>query len=653
MGGGSLSEGRDQQTGGHVTGRASEHRADIEGLRAIAVLGVMLYHFDFPYAKGGFTGVDVFFVISGFVITSSILADITRGRFSLTEFYWRRAFRIWPALLATIVATLVAAPFYLAPDRVVEASWSGAFAAIFASNFYFWSSAGYFDASAIVKPLLHTWSLAVEWQVYLLLPLLVLASQRLSRTAVALVAGGLIAASLAAGLALGRHYPDLVFYWMPFRIFEFGLGAALAYFPVTLGQRWREQMFVAGLGMILAGFVVITAQDRFPGVLTVLPCVGTALVIAAGAPRFTSRLLTNAPALLLGRISYSLYLVHWPIAIYWQQARGVIEGATDIGTLMALSLVLALLLHATIEKPMRYRGRIAGGGTPMLPRTALGASAAAAVGLSVLSASQIIDLGGLSNRPPIFRPGFVNQQKMRRNVAFAQRCGSQNASRCKVPVAGRRNVLIVGDSHAIDALNAYAHAFPDDNILTSFHGGCPPEAHAGKRLPFMRDGLEICDRLNAERFDPKSLVGIDVVVINVLLANGFRPMDLRPYLDFVHRNSAAKIVLMGNFMTLRMDASDRIQMLGRRESSIFNAIIATSFDGEDEFIELAREYGALFVSKKDAYCSPECELFANGVPFTWDKDHLSLEFAQKLGDHMRNPLTTFLELRTSDSSAPK
>src|SRR5262245_7794104 len=198
-----------------------QHRPEIDGLRAIAVGGVLLCHFRSPWFAGGYAGVDVFFVISGCVITRQILRDLEGGAFSFAGFYARRSRRIYPALLVTLVGSLLVGAVLFSPDRLEELGSSVVAAALSVSNILFWSQQGYFDTSAILKPLLHTWSLGVEEQFYLLWPLLLVALAKSNRVLIGLVL--LLAVSLGANVAFEGHSSS-IFFLLPFRAFEFAIG---------------------------------------------------------------------------------------------------------------------------------------------------------------------------------------------------------------------------------------------------------------------------------------------------------------------------------------------------------------------------------------------------------------------------------------------
>ena len=335
------------------------YRPDIDGLRAIAVLSVLYFHYDAPLPaewrlSGGFTGVDVFFVISGFLITSKLQDDIAAGTFSILGFYDRRIRRILPALIVMLITTLLAGKFLLMPGDYKSLSASTAAAAFGVSNFYFLANTGYFDQVADLLPLLHTWSLAVEEQFYVVWPilLLVIASGR-ARVAIAAVLGGIVIIGFAASLVWFDIDPKSAFFVAVPRAWELAIGALLVFLP-PLPRVFGEIAAMLGLLLIGAGLVVVKAAS-FPGAAALYPCIGAALVIW---PRVERTATASWLGILgpVGLISYSLYLWHWPV---WVLFRIYINnGQPRIHEALALAIVssaLAVLSYFVVEKPFRKR----------------------------------------------------------------------------------------------------------------------------------------------------------------------------------------------------------------------------------------------------------------------------------------------------------
>lgn len=335
---------------------ALTYRHDIDGLRAVAVLPVVLFHVGLETVSGGFVGVDVFFVISGYLITSIIVSELRDNRFSLITFYERRIRRIFPALLVMIGTVLVLGPLLFMPDDLRNAAKSAVAATLFSSNFLFFMEAGYFDAAAFTKPLLHTWSLAIEEQFYIVVPLLLMLLAR-GRGRFGLWIGGLTVASLLLSVLTTAQLPTAAYYLLPWRAWELGIGAllALGVVPALTHRGIREAAALLGLGAILVTAVLLDKSTPFPGAIALVPVLGTALVLHAGAagPSLVSRVLSLGPFVWIGKLSYSLYLWHWPVIVFFVYWKMDMPSGIEIPALIGLSLLLAWLSWRFVERPFR------------------------------------------------------------------------------------------------------------------------------------------------------------------------------------------------------------------------------------------------------------------------------------------------------------
>ncbi|ABS63524.1 acyltransferase 3 [Parvibaculum lavamentivorans DS-1] len=335
-----------------------KYRRDIDGLRCIAVLSVVLYHAGVPGITGGFVGVDIFFVISGYLITRILFDEVAEKRFSLLNFYDRRIRRILPAYAAAAIAASLAAWFILPPGEMENYGARLASTAAFVSNFYFRMETDYFAPAAGDNPLLHTWSLSVEEQFYLLWPLAMalLATSfflPFRRALVWLALGGSFALACYAAVAS----PMAAFYYSPLRAWELLMGAviALGFMPV-FERRTNEGLAWAGLALAIAPcFIYVSGQTIFPGLTALFPCLGAALIIISGRHETTAagRLLSWRPVVFIGLISYSLYLWHWPILVYTKIYLS--RALTPVEIALALAVILAVSVASWhfIEKPFR------------------------------------------------------------------------------------------------------------------------------------------------------------------------------------------------------------------------------------------------------------------------------------------------------------
>ena len=336
-----------------------KYRPDIDGLRAVAVLSILFFHVGIKHFTGGYVGVDIFFVISGYLITSIIVRELTAGEFSIARFYERRVRRILPALTVMVVATLLAGLVLLSPAQLEELGRSATATSVFSSNIFFFLGSGYFDGSSELKPLLHTWSLAVEEQYYILFPfLLMVISKRYSgRFGVWLISLGLI--SLLACIIWTRSNGSAAFYLIPFRAWELLIGSVLALqmIPTLSGRAGRNALSLLGLSMMLTSVFTFTHETQFPGAAAILPTLGTAFVIHAGSGGKTivNRALSVRPMVFVGLISYSLYLWHWPIVVFAKQY--LINEWTDLETsvILIVIILLSILSWRFVETPFRNR----------------------------------------------------------------------------------------------------------------------------------------------------------------------------------------------------------------------------------------------------------------------------------------------------------
>jgi len=352
-------------------GHRAGYRPDIDGLRAIAVISVVLYHVGISGFSGGFVGVDVFFVLSGYLITTQLWAARDKPIFALlSDFYSRRARRILPSLGVVVICTLIAGKYLLLPNgEQQELALSGIASSLFLANMYFWhQSGGYFAGPAELQPLLHTWSLAVEEQFYLFWPLFLPILWFLSRRQLRFrsnkftIYGIALVSMLSLGISIlwTARSPGAAFFMMPSRLWELGVGAALALALIEprnpKSSRSSIILGLIGLGGIILAVLLFSRTTAFPGIAALLPVLGTALVIASGSYQsqgFVYRFLVLRPMTLTGKISYSWYLWHWPLL--------AIGRVLDLGThnlsrdlfLVCLAYLLAYLSTRYIENPIR------------------------------------------------------------------------------------------------------------------------------------------------------------------------------------------------------------------------------------------------------------------------------------------------------------
>jgi peptidoglycan/LPS O-acetylase OafA/YrhL len=468
------------------------YRPDVDGLRAIAVGAVLAFHAFPQLAPGGFAGVDVFFVISGFLISGIILDGLRDGSFSFADFYWRRVRRIFPALALVLAACLLLGWLLLLPDEYRQLGKHVAAGAAFLSNVLLWRETGYFDTAAELKPLLHLWSLGVEEQYYVVWPLLLFLCRARLRLMLALIVA-VAAVSFCANLWLTAKTESAAFY-LPFgRFWELMAGSLLAY---AVRQRTHEvayphAMSALGAALVLGSFALLHDELSFPGGWALLPVVGTALMIWAGPGAWLNRYVLSRPGMVwLGLISYPLYLWHWPLMSFASIAQG---GTPSIATrlaLCALSVLLAWLTYELVEKKIRFAK------LPSVARAAVPALAAsmAALGLAGVLAVQSWLLPQSASVPHLV--------EISRAAADWDYAGDT-----VIPGDSERAVLFFGDSHMqhywprIEKIVA-ERAAPVHTVIFKTNGGCAPvpgiERPFRSCSRFVEDGLRLAQQPHVE-----------------------------------------------------------------------------------------------------------------------------------------------------------
>jgi peptidoglycan/LPS O-acetylase OafA/YrhL len=503
------------------------YRRDIDGLRAVAVLPVVLFHFGVSAIPGGFTGVDIFFVISGYLISGSLLDDLDRGQFSIARFYWRRARRILPALVFVILLTCMAAWFILLPSDLHEFSLSVIAASTFWSNIYFWKTTNYFSIDAALRPLLHTWSLSVEEQYYIFAPILMFLiyrylAKRWLIVLVPIIVGSFVLAIMATSLA-----PTAGFYLLPTRMWELMLGAVLMLRrPPAIGNRLLMDLLgLAVFGLICYGFLTISQSDPFPGYNALFPCIGTALLIYVGqnaptadrAATIATRILQFSPFVWIGLISYSLYLVHWPINSFVHYLSLQNIGVPTVIAMMVGSLALATFSWKFVEQPFRQKRPF----TAPLPIFAFSGAA-----IAVLCACGVA--GALANGFPQRFPDFSTQKvqvgNWRNGICFNE--GSSpietwNLADCARTHGFATNVMLWGDSfaaHYVSGLEANIGKI-QANVVQYTYAGCPPD------LTYFSYA-----RPNCTRFNKRALTIIrDTRIQSVILSGRWTDYETRGF----------------------------------------------------------------------------------------------------------------------------
>ena len=433
------------------------YRSEIDGLRALAVIPVIFFHAGFNIFSGGFVGVDVFFVISGYLITSIIISELDNQSFSIVNFYERRARRILPALFVTMAISLLFALFLFMPHDLKSFAQSLAAVSFFISNILFWKDSGYFEAESELEPLLHTWSLAIEEQFYIFFPIFLLLFWKFGMRVIIILLTSIFFISIFASEWASIRYPDAGFYLLPFRGWELLIGAFIGLYLHRYGFSRKsilnEVASLTGLILIITGIIIIDKTTPFPGFWALVPCLGTALIILFGIKgTFVSQILSKYMIVKIGLISYSAYLFHQPILAF---GRYVYEDISNffLFSLCVLSFLLAFISWKYIENPFRDK--------KIFSRKLI-------FNFSLIGMISFSLIGFYINKLDGFVKDYsVNEAKILRNFVNASsfvKNNFKNHMHNSFKTSHKRKVLLIGDSFAQDLANVVYETQENSNI---------------------------------------------------------------------------------------------------------------------------------------------------------------------------------------------
>lgn len=605
--------GRDQRA-------SAQYRADIDGLRALAVLPIVAFHLGFQIFDGGYVGVDIFFVISGYLIGGIILRETHAGTFSFARFYERRLRRILPALTFMLLGTTAAAVYILFPRPLEEYARSLVASMLSLSNIQFWQQAGYFDSASDAKPLLHTWSLGVEEQFYIVFPPLIYLLLRL-RAPLVVALGGLAILSFALSVYGVGHYPTATFFLIHTRAWEFLLGVLAVRFPDRLlaNRSLREGVSMIGIASILAVIMLYAPDTPFPGWAALPPCLGTAALLVSGSagPSLISRLLSWRLVTFFGLISYSLYLWHWPVIVLARQA--IPEGWLRMDErfiALAVTIALATLSWRYIERPFRS--------PQFTARAIFGWSAVAAVLVCAIGIGLVVTRG----LPQRFSPEIARIADFIDNPPPNDKCfigrlstaGSYDYNGCLRIDPARPNVLVLGDSHANHLVPGLRQIYPAINFQETAVAGCRMTVNVtGDLAP---DCATFRQRMFGDylpRLRPRWVV----------LSNfwGWETVDqIGPTLDWF-RTHGIGVILVGPVTRYEVPLPLVLATARRRgtDEPLQRLRIAYIPDLDRRIAAIARDHGVAYLSPYQQLCpGGQCITVApNGDPVQYDYGHLT------------------------------
>lgn len=457
-----------------------EYRADIDGLRAVAILPVLFFHAGLNFFSGGYVGVDVFFVISGFLITRIIYEEIQADQFSILKFYERRARRILPALLVVCVFSSVMAWWLFIPSDFKAFSKTIMSTMLFYSNIQFLEETGYFATASELKPLLHTWSLAVEEQFYIVFPLLMAGVWALWRRALKPAVALFFLASFVGCVILTDMRQVYAFFLSPTRAWELALGSLIAMnvFPVIRSRGAREVISASGLGLIICAILTFDQSTPFPSYFALMPALGAGLLIYGGGygDTITKRILSLKPFVLIGLVSYSLYLWHWPLIVFAKYQTGGHLSSLMVSGLILVSFVCAAFSWKFVEQPFRQKTGLFSHNKIFVPVICAACLAVFGFGYAGKATS------GFPDRWP--DDFLALMKKANQNIDKMYACGSydekdvkNSRSPCLFGEESKApDFFVWGDSHSIalfPAFEAAAQKYGQTGAIASY-GGCPP-----------------------------------------------------------------------------------------------------------------------------------------------------------------------------------
>ncbi len=623
------------------------YQPEIDGLRAIAVLSVVLYHAGFSLLGGGYVGVDVFFVISGYLITSLILREVNEtGSFQFGRFYLRRIRRLVPALLSTVLASWIGGFLFLSPEQMQDFGASTLAALTSLSNIYFWFEADYFDAASSTKPLLHTWSLSVEEQFYLIWPALVVFGFAKANRAIALVFLGLLG---AASLMLAEYWVstdrDAAFYLLPARVVELGIGAALVWLPT---HRIKSPMILeigafTGLAVIIWSIISYNHDTPFPGITALWPCLGTAAFIACSRARFAAAPLRLAFMVWVGKISYSLYLVHWPVIVFTFLITQTQPNTVMKWLIMGLSLVLGWLQYRFVESRFRH-------GEPGKDLRFAGFAGICAALIAVPSAAAYYTQG-MSWRVPADRLIARTDVESRRHVhntyctSFAPEGTFAGDNRdivtCQNFRGKKHDIYLFGDSHAQHLIAGLSTVYKNYNVYALYMNGCVPQSGLGGYVrDFRSSGTQKCVARNRKAIELlQAARPAHIIISSAKRASATRIYKPTRILLDKFANTDHRVIFLGDFIRPGASLANCVNVPAYALSDLDIARRCTGDPkAADRELRYNRGLARLMpemVEVNDLQCFDSmCKFFHRGQLLYRDAHHLneagSIYFAKKL-----------------------
>lgn len=593
------------------------YRRDIDGLRALAILSVLLFHLEFGSFSGGWVGVDIFFVISGYLITQKIASLIQNGQFSLATFLASRARRILPSYFMVVTATLIAACLIFNRAYIKSAAGEAFASTLGLANLYFWREGNYFNLSSHLRPLLHLWSLGVEMQFYLSWPLtllvLGLASCNLKKYLLATAATLFTLSILLAQYFAGANQ-EATFFLPQFRVFEFMTGALLvsAHLPEKLSSWLSTTLETLGISLIAYAIVFFDQSTPYPSFYALIPCLGAYLLLATRCEGLLGCLINNPIMAAIGKISYCLYLVHWPLIVFFLYQRVEPLSALNKLAILGLSFILATLLHYCVEIPIWKQPRFTKLGNEKI------ALACCAFILFITVPSAILwNKGALSWRGPELQLDDVEltfvQERKERDYQNQQLHLIQFSNS-----TATQKLLFLGDSHSPDLAAAFLQNInPNLYEIASlgFDDGCFSNQDPRNFFQKVLNKTNYCNEEKLALAKSRLLKNASAI----LITNYWSPKTLGGFDDgiaFLKTTTSAPIYLIGqNAIFPGLDASLLYQSVDNKKkfnTFFYNHQSVADLSINETLRALAKKHNLIFIDRQPIVCHPErhqCDIF--------------------------------------------
>jgi peptidoglycan/LPS O-acetylase OafA/YrhL len=668
-------------TPSEVSSPSVAFRTDVEGLRALAVLPILIFHLNPDWMPGGFEGVDMFFVISGFLISSQILKRSPK-QFGFVAFYVRRIRRLFPALIITVVASVIVGWRVLTPEDYSALARSALASMTGVANLYFFWTVDYFNASALLHPLLHIWSLGVEEQFYLVWPAFLIASRCCRPRVLRVAVVAALVASLGASVFYAARAPYLAFYMMPLRIFEFSIGTAILLFDDQLRRLPKGLCGFLGAAMLAASLWLLDGHTPWPGLHALAPCLGTALLMIAGRQGGWHALLSMMPLRLIGRISYSIYLVHWPLIVFYRYWLVVAPTSRQLLMLFAASIALGAILYLSVERVFRVSAMPSVRETPAWGRFFQSLLMTFEAALArwrdrLFRVFLIVPLmAACFCAVVIARHGFPDRMKTHRvrqkegELSFGGDLCDSSRARCGFgDSASSQVVYLVGDSYALNLVYGLDRLFKRRKIrgIALYDHGCLFLKGTKRFISGAPD--KVCQKNIASAFDqlardrhPVMFAGAYAnYVRNIGDANANSPFGgvgkdyfewmgerFQSSLRFIGANNRVTMVMASSYSTgintAKCAAIHGADAYRCRPATLAQARKKTK--AADAMIEGLRQYfpKLVILDSKTAFCDNEhCIVRGNGAPYFRDTAHLTTDGSAFLIDRLEPQLLLALD----------